>query len=427
MKKILGLLIAIIILSLGGYFIYVNYIKEEVPKITPEEEKVSISEYYIYGNHLNLKGYIEIEDTNYSDIQLTLFDGEDNDIEIITETEGNKISFYFSEYINEGLLLDTIEKGTHYLFLKLTYENEENIENPIKKYYVLNNETEYKEATYYTLSNYNNKILINSNNEYNTMSFITTENNSRDEIVDITIDPGHGGMDGGGSKGEYKESDFTMRISQKIKENLEEVGLKIKLTHKEGDLTTNDLLDEYNEHGRAVIPNEVKSKYTFSIHINKNTSSSVKGLEVYTPSSINYDLAKSIVENITSYSSINTSTNRLYKMYNGVYTHNFTENEIKTSMKGYKDKGYNPYNVTTNSNYLYMIRETGGYMTGAYVDDSNPEEVGVNPYYNSNIGNESYLLELGYLSNSTDLNILLEEEDMIAKAISDAIIKEVGL
>ena len=114
-------------------------------------------------------------------------------------------------------------------------------------------------------------------------------------------------------------------------------------------------------------------------------------------------------------------------MYNGVYTHNFTENEIKTSMKGYEDKGYNPYNVTTNSNYLYMIRETGGYMTGAYVDDSNPEEVGVNPYYNSNIGNESYLLELGYLSNSTDLNILLEEEDMIAKAISDAIIKEVGL
>ena len=33
-----------------------------------------------------------------------------------------------------------------------------------------------------------------------------------------------------------------------------------------------------------------------------------------------------------------------------------------------------------------MIRETGGYMTGAYVDDSNISEAGANPYYNSNIG-----------------------------------------
>ena len=31
--------------------------------------------------------------------------------------------------------------------------------------------------------------------------------------------------------------------------------------------------------------------------------------------------------------------------------------------------------------------------------------------YNSNIGNETYLLELGYISNSNDLDILLNEED----------------
>ena len=61
-------------------------------------------------------------------------------------------------------------------------------------------------------------------------------------------------------------------------------------------------------------------------------------------------------------------------------------------------------------------------MTGAYVDDSNPEKVGINPYYNSNIGNESYLLELGYISNSSDLNIISNNIDEIAKAISDAII-----
>lgn len=66
-------------------------------------------------------------------------------------------------------------------------------------------------------------------------------------------------------------------------------------------------------------------------------------------------------------------------------------------------------------------------MTGAYVDDSNPEKVGVNPYYNSNIGNEAYLLEIGYISNSSDLEIILNSEDKLAKAISDAIIKEIEL
>ena len=70
----------------------------------------------------------------------------------------------------------------------------------------------------------------------------------------------------------------------------------------------------------------------------------------------------------------------------------------------------------------FLIRETGGLMTGADVDDSNPEEVGVNPYYDSNVGNESYLLELGYLSNSSDLNIIKNGIDDIATAISDAII-----
>ena len=252
------------------------------------------------------------------------------------------------------------------------------------------------------------------------------ENKDKD-IYDITIDPGHGGMDGGGASGDYKETDFTMDISKKIKENLEKKNIKVKLTHDEGDLTKNEVMDEYNKHGRAVIPNEVKSKYTFSIHINRSTSSKVRGIEIYTAKGINYDLAKSFADNITSYTDLEYSSNKLYKEFNGIYTHNFTAKEIESSLEGYDEKGYKPYNVTEKSNYLYMIRETGGYLTGAYVDDSNPDKVGVNPYYKNNIANESYLLELGYLSNQSDLDILIKSQDKLANAISDAIIKELGL
>lgn len=427
MKKLIKVVFILLILVLLGYFIYVNYIKEVIPKKETEEELASISEYFIYGNHLNIKGSLEITDKNYQSIVLTLYNGKDKDIKVNTEIEDNKINFNTSKYINEGIYLDDLERGTYYLFLKLTYENPEEQEKPIEKYYILKNETNYKETAYYTLSKYNNKVLINSQNDYGTISFNIEENKTNDDIYDITIDPGHGGMDGGGSSGDYKETDFTMDISKKIKSNLEEAGLKVKLTHEEDELTKNDILDEYNEHGRAVIPNEVKSKYTFSIHINKNTSSKVRGVEVYTADNINYDLAKSLAENITTETELDYSSNKLYKVYNGVYTHNFTEQEISSSLKGYEEKNRVPYNVTTNSNYLYMIRETGGYMTGAYVDDSNPDSVGVNPYYNSNIGNESYLLEIGYISNSKDLEILLKSKEKVADAISEAIKAELGL
>lgn len=419
MKKLIKILLILIILTFLGYFIYVNYINK-VPKIQIEEEKAKITEYHIYGNHLNITGELEVINKDYKNINLILYNGEEKNIEVLPTTEDKKIKFTTKESLNEGIYLDNIEKGIYHAFIKLTYEEEE---KEIAKYYVLDNQTEYKTLTYYTLSKYNNSITIDTDKEYQTM-YLTVKENKNKDIYDITIDPGHGGMDSGALIGEEKEKDYTMEISTLIKENLEKENIKVKLTHQKEELTTNDYFDEYNTHGRAVIPNEVKSKYTLSIHCNQNNSSKMRGLEIYTPANINYDFAKSIAENITTYTELNYSTGQKYKVSQGIYTHNFTENEVSSSLEGYKEKNYTPYNVTTNSNYLYMIRETGGYMTGAYVDDKNPDKVGVNPYYNSNIGNESYLLEIGYLSNKYDLEILKNNKQEIAKAISDAIIKE---
>lgn len=419
MKKIIKTILVLIILLALGYFIYVNYINK-VPKIQVEEEKATITEYHIYGNHLNITGELEVTNKDYKNITLILYNGEEKNIEVLPTIEDKKIKFTTSEYLNEGIYLDNIEKGTYYTFIKLTYEEEQ---EEIAKYYVLDNQTDYHTLTYYTLSKYNNTITINTDTEYQTM-YLTVKENQNKDIYDITIDPGHGGIDSGALNGTEQEKDYTMEISTLIKENLEKENIKVKLTHQKEELTTNDYFDEYNTHGRAVIPNEVKSKYTLSIHHNQNTSSKVRGIEIYTPANINYDFATSLAENITTYTDLNYSTGQKYKVQEGIYTHNFTEDEISSSLEGYKTKNYTPYNVTTSSNYLYMIRETGGYMTGAYVDDKNPDKVGVNPYYNSNIGNESYLLEIGYLSNQYDLEILKNNKQEIAKAISDAIIKE---
>ena len=81
MKKIIIILISLVVVGFLGYFIYVNYIKEQIPKINVEEEKVSISKYFIYGNHFNIEGTLDVLDKNYQDIELILYNGEEKEID----------------------------------------------------------------------------------------------------------------------------------------------------------------------------------------------------------------------------------------------------------------------------------------------------------------------------------------------------------
>ena len=359
----------------------------------------------------------------YEKVVLALYNGEEKEFDVNIEEDTNGIKFNTSEYLNDGMYIDDLEKGIYYLFLRFDYKDEEKEDNIISKYYVLNNDTSYDSLVYYTISKYNHKIVISKDEEYGTF-FFNVDDNSDKNIYDVTIDPGHGGMDSGAVLGEYKESEIAMDISLGVKNYLEKNGYTAKLTHDKNDIAKDEVMDKYNKHGRAVIPNEVKSKYTFSIHMNKNDYSSVRGVEIYTASGIDYDFAKSIVNSVVNNTKLEYSNNKMYKVGDGVYTHNFTQSEIDSSLSEYDKKGYKRYNVTSNSNYLYMIRETGGYMTGAYVDDSNPDDVGVNHYYNSNVGNESYLIEVAYLSNTGNLGILNNDKEAIIQAIGEAIAKE---
>lgn len=408
MKKFL-LVILILLLGFGGYLLYINKFKEKIPKLEIQEETINIDELYIYGTHLNLHGNTVQGDG----LQLVLYNGEFKEISINI----NDDEFNLSDKVNDGLYLEDIARGDYYLFLRTKETSDDDKVN--YKYYALKNNTDYKETTYYTFSNTNNKIIINSEESYPTMMMHVKENTD-DNVYDIVIDPGHGGMDSGANKNGYYESELTMELADLLYEKLKDTGLKVKLTRQDGELTKNEKLPEYGVHGRAVIPYEVKAKYVFSIHFNSNSYSSVNGLEVYTADNINYDLAKNLVKNITETAGIGYSSNKISKVMNGIYTRTFTESEIESSSKENEGKGRVPYDITTKSNYYYIIRETGGIVTGAYVDNRN-EEIKANPYVKSNVGSETYLLELGYISNNTDLDNLLNNMDKYAEGIVKSI------
>ena len=394
-------------MAFGGYILYSNYVNKEIPKLNVEEEVINIDKIFIYGNHFNLHGNL-INDEN---LELVLYNGEFLSFKINDTSDG----FNLNDNVNEGILLDDIPVGKYFMFLRSTNDDEKR--DGTYKYYVLKNNSEYKETSFYTFSNIGNKIVISSDDDYATLMMTVNKNND-DNIFDVVIDPGHGGMDSGASKNGYKETDFTMRAALSLKDKMEAYGVKVKLTREKEQLTLNETLPNYGLHGRAVIPHEVNAKYIFSLHLNSSNYSSANGLEIYTAQNINYDFAKKLVKNITENAKTNISKNPVNRVFDGVYTRTFTESDINSSIKEYKQKKMEPYDLTTKSNYYYMIRETGGIVTGAYVDNRN-ESIGENPYYNSNVGCETYLIELGYITNKNDVENINNNLDKYTNAIAN--------
>lgn len=409
MKKFLAVMVFLLFIFCG-FIIYDTYAHISVPLLEIQDEYIEIDKIYIYGTNLNISSSHKLSD----DSELVLYNGNFISYPLNITEDG----FNVSDFLNGGIYLDDISLGEYYLFIRVKVDND-NDDSDFWKYYAVQNNTIYKKTTYYTLSKYNKKIVIKNEDVYPTMKMIVT-NNYEKNVYDIVIDPGHGGIDGGASKYGYKETDFTFDIATKIKDKLELDGFKVKLTYDKEQFNSDKKLPEYGNNGRAVLPRKLNAKFLFSIHFNSSNSNNVNGLEIYTAKGINYDFANTLVKNITTMTGLKFSTNNINKVSDGIYSRNFTEAEIKKSFKDYEAKELMPYDISINSNYYYMIRETGGIVTGAYVDSRN-SSIMENPYVNANVGTEAYLLELGYISNKNDLDNIINNEDAYISSIVDSI------
>ena len=190
--------------------------------------------------------------------------------------------------------------------------------------------------------------------------------------------------------------------------------MKVKLT-REDDTG----LYYYGEGGRADIPNDIKSKFSISIHLNSDYGTmSYGGVEVYTPNDIDYNLAKLFANNIGNI--VGYSKKSTYKVDNGVYFSGFSESDIEDSKQEALKKGNKPYNIKVGAPSMYMIREVGGLQTYAYVDGRN-DDVGTNKYYNAIQVAEPYLIEVAYINYENDLKKILNNSDDFAIAIADAL------
>lgn len=409
-KYIIFLLLIIIFLLIGYFFI--NYLII----INTQDKEVNISNYYVYGNHFNIEGSIKINNSDNEKAYLVLKNFiTEKEIKIKTEKSKNNLYFYLSDKINKGIDLEKLSLGRWYLLLKIKGND--------TKYYNLNNITNYENLKYYTISNnnFNKKINILFNHRYkkNYVVLDIVPTILPKNVYDITIDPGHGGKDIGSSTllegNQYNESELSLNVALSLKKRLEEDGFKVLITRKKNNL------DYYGNKGRAVLPNKYKTKFCFSIHLNsEEIKNNQKGLEIYVPNDIDVKLAQAIAQNIVNKTNISYSKKIGNKLSNGIYYNYYTEQDIIDDYKESIENGFDPYEIEVGAPEMYMIREVGGKATKAFVD-GRIKEYGLNPYYNSNQTAESYLLELGYISNENDLKEIINNYDSIAKSIENAI------
>lgn len=140
----------------------------------------------------------------------------------------------------------------------------------------------------------------------------------------IVIDPGHGGEDGGAiSCSGLPESQYNLEISLRLKELLNLLGYKTKMTrtndisiYKKGDTLAQKKVSDLKE--RVKIINETENGILLSIHQNYFTDGRYNGAQVFYPKTEgSEELAKQLQDQFRSV--LNPGSHRQAKRSSGVY------------------------------------------------------------------------------------------------------------
>ncbi len=427
------LFLAVSVIALGEYRSKNNVLA------SIEDRRAQLEFFSRYGTHFNLEGSLELsEDLAIGNASLVLISSDGGyKLPLEYEAANGRVSFTTSEYINGGINLEALEPGEFLLLLRLEEESPQG--NNVKKYYTFDNVSGFDGFSYYTLSNggeCNNVSVEFTEGEHSSFAFLKkvfpliSVNVEKvvlpEEYCDFVLEVGHGGDDPGAvgylDGEEITEYELNYTIAGRMKSILEEMGYRVELSHYD-----NTDVPSYGSGGRAVKPNEMKAKYSFSVHSNSHELAIYYGTEIYAANGSDFTFAKLLADKIVqesggSYSNQDINETAYHSVAEGVFVRLFTPENVESTNKDAVELGASPYeNIKAyETNYYYMIREIGGVLTGAYVDGRNPE-YDANPYFNSNDVAEPYILEMNYVNNEASLRSLYENPEGYAKGAAGAI------
>ena len=134
----------------------------------------------------------------------------------------------------------------------------------------------------------------------------SNQNNEKQYIATVIIDPGHGGYDGGSNRDGVYEKNISLTTSKAVAEKLEEANIKAILTRSTDEALGDNKVTDLQK--RVDMSAENKAKYFISIHVNDfENRSDISGFEIYTKDENSKQLATSISNQIEK---LNYSKNR---------------------------------------------------------------------------------------------------------------------
>ncbi len=236
----------------------------------------------------------------------------------------------------------------------------------------------------------NNQIEVNTVNNLVHITKYEAEPNT-DEL-DILVDAGHGGNDGGATAidGSVYEKDLNLELAQIIADDLTALGYNVGLTRTDDTNpgTCDDNISSYCPDGRVSMAYNQNAKIVLSAHHNVGGAT---GYEVYTSYYASEQLANLVAANLANVSTPSTKT--MGYISDGVYQQIY-EDDVDPSIE---------------QDYMYMIRETGGVATNSLSEENAANNTTLQ-------GSQGLLIEFGYLDDYDDLAHVTDSEVMQAEA-----------
>ncbi len=307
-------------------------------------ETSSISDYNVYGESIN------IEVDNNLDNQYSLLNAHNGEINQTIDTK------------------DTIDSG----ITPLKFE--------VGTYFIINNDKllisdEDIDTSFITTPKDNQRYYISLETDENGYLILSKEK-TNDSSCDILIDAGHGGLDGGSdASGKETEAEVNLAMANYLDEALSDLGYQTCMTRVD-DVNPGDEegLSNYGVGTRTGQAFEKEANYVISIH---NNSGGGSGFEIYSSIFTTQDFAIAVGEQIINLQ--NASEKESTEKVNSTYS----------IFEMVHDEAID------TTDYMFMIRETAGRAISSTNEDTNP-------YYDSVIGSETLLVELGYMDNYLD-------------------------
>ena len=301
-----------------------------------------------------------------------------------------------SSSLDEGIDLRFIEEGLYYIYLD---------QKPVHVSKALNEST----TVWQTVTRNGSAKQVRLTVEAGMLALeVTPLEQLPEEVYDILIDPGHGGTDPGAVGNGTTEAIEVLKVSEYLAKRLSDHGLKVKLTRTDlSEPATVASCDydrcPYMENGRIEQIYATQANYVISNHLNASVDRQSNGSEVY--------------------SSVKTSDNWASQVIKAFASVDRTIHDVTASTSRVSAGSYKRALEKTQTDYYYMMRESGGQLTGGTSLQEKNKAYTTMPTY----GAETLLVEYAYLDHVGDYQYWSENWQLLGELVVKATVQYLGI